>query len=196
VGARWDLDYYKYCFLRLSGVPVGEWALEVDFRRLAAVVEGTRREGFLYRDFQSRNIMARGDVLFFIDFQGGRRGAFAYDVASLLYDAAVVMPEGQREVLLEGYLRCLSRARRGATRGFREVYDHFALARLLQALGAFGLRGLHEGKAGFRECIRPGLVAVLSLFGRGRLGGAYPEVERGARVALEHYDAGVGGFKK
>ncbi|MDR0765372.1 MAG: phosphotransferase [Odoribacteraceae bacterium] len=186
--ALWDLNYYKYCFLRLSGVAFDEERLEADFKRLAARVEGERRDCFMYRDFQSRNIMVRGESLYFIDYQGGGRGAPPYDAASLLHDALVPVPGEQREELLEHYLSLLVRSRPAAARGFRVVYDHFALARLLQALGAFGLRGLHEGKRLFLESIRPGLAAVVALFDDGRLGTGYPEIERGARAAARLYD--------
>lgn len=184
--ARWDLDYYKYCFLRLSGIGFDEERLEEDFKRLAARVDGERRESFMHRDFQSRNIMVRDDSLFFVDYQGGRRGAFPYDVASLLHDAAATISPGQREELMEYYVSLLSRENPAAAARFRSVYDHFVLLRLLQAMGAFGLRGLHEGKRSFMAWIRPGSRLILSLFALSRID--YPEIEHTARAAWMKYN--------
>ncbi|MDR1273762.1 MAG: phosphotransferase, partial [Odoribacteraceae bacterium] len=192
----WDLNYYKYCFLRLAGVAVDEQRLEEDFERLAALVDAERSDSFMYRDFQSRNIMVKGGLLYFIDYQGGRRGALPYDVASLLHDAIVEIPDAQREELLDHYLSRLSPRRPVEARRLRSVYDHFALVRLLQAMGAFGLRGLHEGKRHFLDSIRPGLRAVVSLFAPGRLAAVYPEIERGARAALQQYAGDEGRIEK
>ncbi len=181
----WDLNYFKYCFLRLAGVEASEQALENDFEALTGLLCRADTHSFMFRDFQSRNIMVKGGEVWFIDYQGGRRGALPYDVASLLYDAIARIPDGQREELLDDYIRGLGRFRRVDAGEFRAMYYPFVLIRLLQAMGAFGLRGLYEGKAHFIDSIVPGLENILSLFVPGKLAGQYPEIERVCRVALE-----------
>lgn len=174
----WDLNYFKYCFLRLAGAAFSEEALENDFERLAERLCGVDNEAFMFRDFQSRNIMVRDGEVWFIDYQGGRQGALQYDVASLLYDAIVGMPGDQREELLNAYIDGLEACRGVDRAAFRRDYYHFVLVRLLQAMGAFGLRGLYEKKPHFIDSIRPGLQHIDDLFRSGRLGEEYPEIRR------------------
>jgi aminoglycoside/choline kinase family phosphotransferase len=150
---RWDLNYFKYHFLKLAGVPFHEARLERDFERLADYLLAADGEHFLYRDLQSRNIMLREDGPWFIDYQGGRRGPLHYDVASLLYDGKAALPNAVRDHLLEHYLAALSGHMEVDGDTFRERFRGFVLIRIMQAMGAYGYRGFFERKALFRESV-------------------------------------------
>jgi aminoglycoside/choline kinase family phosphotransferase len=145
----WDLNYFKYYFLKLAEIPFGEQALEDDFERFAELLLAAPRQHFLYRDFQSRNIMVRDGKPWFIDYQGGRRGALQYDVASILFDGKADLPFDLRDTLLEEYLRAVERIAPIDRGTFMALYPLFAYIRIFQALGAYGLRGYYERKARF-----------------------------------------------
>ena len=174
----WDLNYFKYCFLRLSGVSFSEDALEDDFEHLLMQACSVPADAFMFRDFQSRNIMVRGGKVWFIDYQGGRKGALHYDVASLLYDAVVEIPEQQREELLQYYITELQNYRKISAEEFIADYYRFVLIRLLQAMGAFGLRGLYEKKQHFIDSIAPGVRTICVLLSERCLGKEYPELQK------------------
>jgi aminoglycoside/choline kinase family phosphotransferase len=150
---RWDLNYFKYYFLKLAGIAFSEQALEDDFGRFAELLLAAPREHFLYRDFQSRNIMVCDGKPWFIDYQGGRRGALQYDVASILFDAKADLPFDLREALLEEYLRAAEAIEPLDRGAFLASYPLFAYVRIFQALGAYGLRGYYERKARFLQSI-------------------------------------------
>jgi aminoglycoside/choline kinase family phosphotransferase len=149
----WDLNYFKYHFLKLAHVPFGEARLEADFDRLVAFLLTAERDAFLYRDFQSRNVMVTPGGLRFIDYQGGRRGAVHYDIASLLYDAKADIPEPVRARLLDQYLGALETYRPVDRSTFTGLYRGFVLVRIMQALGAYGYRGFFERKPHFLRSV-------------------------------------------
>jgi aminoglycoside/choline kinase family phosphotransferase len=149
----WDLNYFKYYFLRLAGVPFNEQALEHDFTRLTKFLLGANHDYFLYRDFQSRNVMLRDGQPFFLDYQGGRKGALQYDIASLLYDGKADLPPKLRQELLDYYLDCLGSFIDFKREAFMEHYYAYVYVRILQALGAYGFRGFYERKAHFLQSV-------------------------------------------
>ncbi len=149
----WDLNYFKYYFLRLAGVPFNEQALEADFGRLTKFLLSASHDYFLYRDFQSRNVMLRDGQPYFLDYQGGRRGALQYDIASLLFDGKADLPPALRQELLNYYLECLGRFIDLKRDAFMEHYYAYVYVRILQALGAYGFRGFYERKAHFLQSV-------------------------------------------
>src|SRR6202795_4798810 len=151
----WDLNYFKYYCLRLAGIPFNEQALERDFSRLTKLLLSASRDYFLYRDFQSRNIMLRKilneDQPFFLDYQGGRKGALQYDIASLLYDAKADLPPELRQQLLDHYLDSLAGFLDLDRSAFIQHYYAYVYVRIMQALGAYGFRGFYERKEHFLQ---------------------------------------------
>jgi aminoglycoside/choline kinase family phosphotransferase len=149
----WDLNYFKYYFLRLAGIPFNEQALELDFSRLTKLLLAAPHDYFLYRDFQSRNVMLRSGQPWFLDYQGGRKGALHYDIASLLYDGKADLPPVLRQELLDHYLDNLSGFIDLDRSAFMEHYYAYVYVRILQALGAYGFRGFYERKAHFLQSV-------------------------------------------
>jgi aminoglycoside/choline kinase family phosphotransferase len=149
----WDLNYFKYYFLRLAGILFNEQALEDDFNRLTEFLLAAPRDYFLYRDFQSRNIMLRNGDPFFVDYQGGRKGALQYDIASLLYDAKADLPPELRQQLLDHYLDRLSSFFPLDREAFLRHYYAYVYIRIMQALGAYGFRGFYERRVHFLQSV-------------------------------------------
>ena len=158
-----DLNYFKYDFLKLVGVEFNEVFLQDDFDRLKADLLAEPSDTFLYRDFNARNVMLVDGEPYFIDFQGGRRGPVYYDVASFLWQARAKYPEALREELLQVYLDALRAYGPVDEAHFRERLRLFILFRMLQVLGCYGYRGLWEGNKSFSDSIPPALAIVKSL---------------------------------
>lgn len=149
----WDLSYFKYYFLKLAGVPFNEQKLENDYNTLINYLLAQDTNHFLYRDFQSSNVMLLNGKPYFIDYQGGRKGALQYDVASLLYDSKADIPPVVREELLEHYIQCLAAYPSVDAGRFRDSYYAYVLIRIMQAMGAYGFRGFYEKKTHFLKSI-------------------------------------------
>jgi aminoglycoside/choline kinase family phosphotransferase len=149
----WDLNYFKYYFLRLAGISFNEQALEDDFDALTTFLLSADCDHFMYRDFQSRNVMLREGQPFFLDYQGGRKGALQYDIASLLYDAKADLPPELRQQLLDFYIEKLAAVIDVSREAFLRHYYAYVYVRLLQALGAYGFRGFYERKAHFLQSV-------------------------------------------
>lgn len=149
----WDLNYFKYCFLKATGLDFEEDKLEDDFQAMADVLLRTDTDTFMYRDFQSRNVMIRDGEPWLIDFQGGRRGPFYYDIASFLWQAKANLPDSLRVELLDHYLEEVQNFYPIAKEEFMGCLRHFVLFRTLQVLGAYGFRGYFEKKPHFMQSV-------------------------------------------
>jgi aminoglycoside/choline kinase family phosphotransferase len=162
---QWDLNYFKYYFLKPAGILFDERELEKDFNALIIYLSGGKLQGFMYRDFQGRNIMMHDEKLFYIDFQGGRKGPLQYDLASLLFQAKAALPDELKTELINFYVKLLQKRVELDSTEFRERLNGFVLLRLLQVMGAYGFRGWFERKPHFLESIpmlKPNLEWVLS----------------------------------
>ncbi len=148
-----DLNYFKYCFLKATGIEFSEIKLEDDFRRMSDILMRSTSATFLYRDFQSRNVMFHNNEPYFIDFQGGRKGPIYYDVASFVWQAKANYSEELREELLKTYLDALRQYMPVDETYFRQQLRHFVLFRTLQVLGAYGFRGYFEKKPHFLQSV-------------------------------------------
>ena len=155
-----DLNYFKYCFLKPSGLEFNEVLLQDDFERFADALLEESTDTFLYRDFNARNVMVKDGQPYFIDFQGGRRGPVYYDVASFAWQARARFTQEQKEMMLKAYLESLSEYMPVDEVSFRSRLRLFVLFRLLQVLGAYGFRGWVEHKANFVTSI-PAAIAEL-----------------------------------
>ncbi len=162
---RWDLNYFKYCFLKGTKIEFSEPKLEDDFDTMVRVILAQPADTFLYRDCQSRNIMIKDGQPYFIDFQGGRRGPTQYDVASLLWQAKANFAPEMREKMIEEYLDELKQIQPSlAEDAWRAALPHFVLFRTLQVLGAYGYRGYFERKPHFLESIPLAIKNLKELF--------------------------------
>ena len=159
-----DLNYFKYYFLKVNDeINFNESRLNADFQNIADFIMEAPADFFMYRDFQSRNIMIKDNKTYFIDYQGGRKGPLQYDIISLLYQVKAQLPKTLRLELLDHYKKELSKYVNTEEIGFDKYYNAFILLRLLQVLGAYGFRGLIQKKQHFIESIPFALNELLSL---------------------------------
>jgi aminoglycoside/choline kinase family phosphotransferase len=149
----WDLSYFKYYFLKLGGISFDEQKLENDFNTLINFLLQADCKYFMYRDLNSRNVMIFNNEPYFIEYQGGRKGALQYDIASLLLDSKADIPPVLRDEFLNYYIESVNKICRIDKRVFIKYYDGYALIRLLQMFGAYGYRGYFEGKVHFLKSI-------------------------------------------
>ena len=187
----WDLNYFKYCFLKTAGLEFQEDRLEDDFEAMARVLLSERCDSFMYRDFQSRNVMLRnGREPWLIDYQGGRRGPYCYDVASFLWQARANFPDDLRAELVDEYFNALQPYHSVGREHFERMLRHFVLFRTLQVLGAYGFRGRFEHKTHFIQSI-PFAVRNLRQLLCGGSFAEYPYLDSLLRqlVALPQFDA-------
>ncbi|MCF8372757.1 MAG: phosphotransferase [Bacteroidales bacterium] len=163
---QWDLNYFKYYYLKLACISFDEQLLEDDYQKFTYLLLVADQNYFMFRDFQSRNIMIHDEVLYFIDYQGGRKGPLQYDVASLLYQAKADLPEDVREDLLNFYLYSLESRIAVDRKKFIDQYYAFVLVRTLQVLGAYGYRGFFERKSHFIGSIPFAINNLKNIFTR------------------------------
>ncbi len=184
----WDLNYFKYYFLKLGGIDFNEQRLEDDFEVFSDFLLKAESDFFLYRDFQSRNIMLKGGKPFFIDYQGGRKGPLQYDIASLLYDGKADIPSDARKALLSHYLDALNKIVKVDKKEFMRYYYPFAYIRIMQAMGAYGLRGFYEKKTHFLQSIPYAVRNIEHLLHNAEMPLKVPELMRVfKRIAVSSY---------
>ena len=178
-----DLNYFKFCFVKeQEEISFNETRLDTDFQRLAKYILKAPSDFFMYRDFQSRNIMIVNNEPYFIDYQGGRKGPLQYDVVSLLYQVKARIPEELRKELIEYYKERLSKSCRDArpcvsTTIFDKYFPAFVLLRLLQVLGAYGFRGLIQKKLHFMQSIPFAIKELMKVNGKWELPFELPELQ-------------------
>jgi aminoglycoside/choline kinase family phosphotransferase len=196
----WDLNYFKYFFLKLAGVFYDEQKLEDDFQAFCDYLLQADASYFLYRDFQSRNIMIKDGQPWFIDYQGGRKGALQYDIASLLYDAKANIHPKQREELLTYYIQSVQKHISIDEAQFRNYFYGFVIIRILQALGAYGFRGFFEKKTLFLQSIPFARRNLNWLLENGKIPDNFPYLKQIIRkiinsTELKKYDKPSSGLK-
>ncbi|MFK5857596.1 MAG: RNase adapter RapZ [Bacteroidota bacterium] len=149
----WDLNYFKYYFVKPHNIIFNEDLLQNDFEEFVDLLLNTDLNYFNYRDFQARNIMIYNDEPWYIDFQGGRRGSLQYDLVSLLYQAKANLSDDTRQHLYSQYIKTLDTKLKGSKLAFEKLYPSFIYFRLMQVMGAYGFRGLVQRKAHFLQSI-------------------------------------------
>ena len=181
----WDLHYFKNYFLKLAKIPFDEQLLEDDFERFIDFLLQADCNHFMFRDFQSRNIMVKENEPYFIDYQGGRKGALQYDLASLLFQAKGNIPHNIREEFLDHYLDCAELLVRVNKKEFIRYYYGYVLIRCLQAMGAYGFRGLYERKEHFIVSIPFAIKNIAWLLDNVQIPVEIPELRKCLRLMVD-----------
>ena len=184
---QWDLNYFKYYYLKMVYVPFNEQLLEDDYQRFMDYLLSVDDDYFLYRDFQSRNIMVYQDDVWFIDYQGGRKGALQYDIASLLYDAKADLSPEIREELLECYMDNLAQYIPVDRKQFKAYFNAFSLIRIMQAMGAYGYRGYFERKTHFLQSVPYAIRNMRYLLQHKALPDGLPELQHVLQTVVDSY---------
>ena len=182
-----DLLYFKYYFLDTLKIPYDKEKLIDEFEALGTYLTKVDNKYFMFRDFQSRNIMVKNDKVYFIDYQGGMKGALQYDVASLLWQAKAGLSDDWKNSLLEYYIDCVEEILHKPVDRIRFIsqFNGYVLIRLLQVLGAYGFRGLFERKAHFLTSIPPALRNMKGFLANNHIGIELPEFERVLNLMVE-----------
>ena len=182
---RWDLNYFKYDYLKPAGIVFDENKLEDDFDKIVKnLTSSSILTGFMYRDFQSRNIMVKDNTLWFIDFQGARKGPITYDAVSFIWQAKAPFSIEEREALGNFYVRELGKYLGVEEKHLNDQMNDMMILRTLQVLGAYGFRGLIERKPHFLDSISYAIKNLNYLRGK-RLLAPFPEIERISKVLQE-----------
>ncbi len=172
-----DLNYFKYYFLNRSKIKYDEQKLHDDFIKFAGDIDKIENKYFMFRDFQARNIMIFNNQAYFIDYQGGRKGAMHYDIASLLYQAKAQIPTEIKDVLIDFYISEVQKLINIDKKIFKTQFYDFAFLRVLQTLGAYGNRGLIERKAYFIQSIPYAIKGLKYLVEKHNVADKYPELK-------------------
>ncbi len=174
----WDLNYFKYFVLKIGKVQFDEQKLEDDFVKFCNRLTSVKLDYFLYRDFQSKNIMLKNDKIYFIDFQGGRKGAIYYDLASLLYDNKANISESNKKELLDYYYSLTKQYIKIDKKQFYSNFYHYVLIRILQAFGAYSFRGIIERKTHFIYSIPKAIENIKKLMKNKFIDTNLPELKK------------------
>lgn len=184
---QWDLNYFKYYSLKFQNIPFNEEKLEKDFQTIIKYLSRAVSNFFMYRDFQTRNILIFQDKPYFIDYQGGRKGPLQYDLASLLFQAKADLPYDFRKQMLEYYIGALMEYVKVDPKEFVELYYGFVLLRTLQVLGAYGFRGYYERKPHFMESLKYAIKNVDWLLSNIEFQFDVPELKKSLQLLSENF---------
>ncbi|MBN1149941.1 phosphotransferase [candidate division WOR-3 bacterium] len=180
VSVMWDLDYFKYLFLKIFGLKPDEYRLENEFKKLASTISEISEKTFVHRDFQSRNIYFKGSKILLIDYTGARRGPAHYDLASLLFQTRADLSDDIVRQMLDCYIDLDKKKMYSGNFDFLDLVFSSALFRILQNLGAYGFRGYHGQNPTFKTHIKQAVQKALKL-----AAGKFPEISLNLEKALE-----------